>query len=53
MSSEPGRSALDAGRRPKLDLFLETVQELRENNHRALVFSQFVATPQPGARGAG
>ena len=26
----------------KLDLFLETVQELRENNHRALVFSQFV-----------
>ncbi|MCC6512253.1 MAG: DEAD/DEAH box helicase, partial [Pirellulaceae bacterium] len=26
----------------KLDLFLETVHELRENNHRALVFSQFV-----------
>ena len=26
----------------KLDLFMETVTELRENNHRALVFSQFV-----------
>ncbi|MGN6134954.1 MAG: DEAD/DEAH box helicase, partial [Aureliella sp.] len=26
----------------KLDLFLETVNELRDNNHRALVFSQFV-----------
>ena len=26
----------------KLDLFLETVAELRDNNHRALVFSQFV-----------
>ncbi len=26
----------------KLDLFLSTVEELRENNHRALVFSQFV-----------
>lgn len=26
----------------KLDLFLETVNELRDNDHRALVFSQFV-----------
>lgn len=26
----------------KLDLFLETVEELLENNHKALVFSQFV-----------
>ncbi|MEL6895996.1 MAG: DEAD/DEAH box helicase, partial [Planctomycetota bacterium] len=26
----------------KLDLLLETVRELRENDHRALVFSQFV-----------
>ena len=26
----------------KLDLFMETVGELRANNHRALVFSQFV-----------
>ncbi len=26
----------------KLDLFIETVQELREGEHRALVFSQFV-----------
>lgn len=26
----------------KLDLFMETVNELRQNNHRALVFSQFV-----------
>src|SRR5690606_30325727 len=26
----------------KLDLFLETVEELREGEHRALVFSQFV-----------
>ena len=25
----------------KLDLFLETVEEMREGNHRALVFSQF------------
>lgn len=26
----------------KLDLFIETVNELRDNDHRALVFSQFV-----------
>jgi len=27
----------------KLDLFLETIDELREGNHRALVFSQFTS----------